>query len=98
MEIKKSHNAGIIVGLIVMGASFSLIKTDYFFFILWFGAIIMVLPFVITTMGKNKDNQEKEAMFLEFTRNLVESVETGTSISKSLVNLKKKSFDEKTEH
>ena len=98
MEIKKSHIAGIIVGLIVMGASFSLIKTDYFFFILWFGAIIMVLPFVITTMGKNKDNQEKEAMFLEFTRNLVESVETGASISKSLVNLKKKSFGSLTPH
>ena len=31
-------------------------------------------------------------MFLEFARNLVESVKTGTPISKSLVNLKKKNF------
>lgn len=98
MELKKSHIAGIIVGLIIIGASFSLMKTAYFFFVMWFGIIIAVLPFVIGVIAKNKENQEKEAMFLEFTRNLVESVETGTSISKSLVNLKKKSFGSLSKH
>jgi flagellar protein FlaJ len=98
MEIKKSHIIGVIIGIIVMAASFLLFKTTYFFFALWFGIIIMILPFVITVINANKENQEKEQMFLEFTRNLVESVETGTSISKSLVNLKKKSFGSLTKH
>jgi archaeal flagellar protein FlaJ len=98
MELKKSHIAGIVAGLVIIGASFSLMKTDLFFFVLWFGIIVASLPFVIGVIAKNKENQEKEAMFLEFTRNLVESVETGTSISKSLVNLKKKSFGSLSKH
>jgi len=35
---------------------------------------------------------------LEFTRNLVESVKTGTSISKTLTNLKKKNFGSLSPH
>ena len=31
-------------------------------------------------------------MFIEFTRNLVESVKTGTPISKSILNMRKKPF------
>jgi archaeal flagellar protein FlaJ len=98
MELKKAHIIGIIIGGAVCLASLTMMKSDFFFFILWFGMIIAVLPFVITVMNKNKENAEKEAMFLEFTRNLVESVETGTSISKSLVNLKKKSFGSLSKH
>jgi len=98
MEIKKTHILGIVAGLIVILFSFTMMKSDLFFFIMWFGILIMILPFVIGVILKNKENQEKEAMFLEFTRNLVESVETGTSISKSLTNLKKKSFGSLTKH
>jgi archaeal flagellar protein FlaJ len=98
MEIKKIHIIGIIAGFVICMLAFTMMKTNFFFFILWFGIIIAVLPFVITVMRKNKENAEKEAMFLEFTRNLVESVETGTSISKSLVNLKKKSFGSLSKH
>jgi archaeal flagellar protein FlaJ len=98
MEIKKGHIIGIIVGAAVCLFSLTMMKSQFFFFILWFGMIIAVLPFVITVMNKNKENAEKEAMFLEFTRNLVESVETGTSISKSLINLKKKSFGSLSKH
>jgi len=99
MEIKKAHIGGIIAGIvIIIIAALTLMGSTFFFFAIWFGLIIAVIPFVLTTMAKNKENQEKEAMFLEFTRNLVESVETGTSISKSLVNLKKKSFGSLSKH
>ena len=35
---------------------------------------------------------EKEAMFLEFSRNLVESVKSGTPISKSILNIRAKDY------
>lgn len=43
-------------------------------------------------------NNEKEEMFLEFSRNLVESVKAGTPVSKSIVNLKGKKYGILTEH
>ncbi|VVB83933.1 Type II secretion system (T2SS), protein F [uncultured archaeon] len=98
MELKKIHFFGIIAGVIVIGLSFAFLKTQFFFFIIWLGILTGVFPFVLTTIQKNRISQEKEIMFLEFTRNLVESVETGTSISKSLVNLKKKSFGSLSKH
>lgn len=92
MELKKEHILGIIIGLGIVLVSFLFLQTRFFFFILWIGVLIGVFPLVFTSMKETKISQEKEIMFLEFTRNLVESVKTGTSISKSLMNLKKKNF------
>ncbi len=98
MKIKTPHIIGLTIGfaIIIMGLIFS--KNQFSFFMIWFGAIVGVLPFVLTTIQSNKTDQEMEAMFLEFTRNLVESVKTGTSISKSLTNLKKKNFGSLSKH
>lgn len=98
MKITKIHLIGLAAGVIIMAISLLFQKSDFFFFIIWFGAITAVLPFVVTTINATKVDQEKEAMFLEFTRNLVESVKTGTSISKTLINLKKKNFGSLTPH
>lgn len=98
MEIKKTHWIGIIAGIIIIALSFFFNGTSFFFFIIWFGILVIAAPFVLSTVQKTKITQEKELMFLEFTRNLVESVKTGTSISKSLTNLKKKSFGSLTPH
>ena len=92
MELKKIHWFGIIAGILIIGISFLFSQTRFFFFIVIFGILAGIFPFVLTTMQKTKISQEKEEMFLEFARNLVESVKTGTPISKSLVNLKKKNF------
>lgn len=56
------------------------------------GVLSGVLPFVISLINESKEDVEKEEMFLEFTRNLVESVKTGTPISKSIMNLKDKGY------
>jgi archaeal flagellar protein FlaJ len=98
MEIKKIHWIGIGAGIFIIALSFLFAKSTFFFFIVWFGLLVIAAPFVMTTMQKTRIAQEKELMFLEFTRNLVESVKTGTSISKSLTNLKKKSFGSLTPH
>jgi archaeal flagellar protein FlaJ len=98
MELKKIHWIGIGAGLFIIAVAFLFMKSTFFFFIVWFGLLVAAAPFVMSTMQKTKVAQEKEMMFLEFTRNLVESVKTGTSISKSLTNLKKKSFGSLTPH
>ena len=99
MKITKIHIMGIVTGLVViLGAVLLFSKSKYFFFMVWFGVIVAVMPFVATTVASTKTEQDKEIMFLEFTRNLVESVKTGTSISKSLTNLKKKNFGSLSKH
>ena len=92
MEIKKAHYVGIGFGLVIIGISFLFKDTKLFYLILGGGALIAVLPFVISLINETRVEAEKEEMFLEFTRNLVESVKTGTPISKSIINLKEKAF------
>jgi len=98
MEIKKIHWIGIIAGVLVMALSFIFFGTRFFFFIFWFGILIGVSPFVFSTIQENRVNQKKEEMFLEFTRNLVESVRTGTPISKGILNMRNKPFGVLSKH
>lgn len=98
MELKKIHWFGIVAGLIIIGLSFLLWNTKFFFFLIWFGILSGAFPFVFTTIQQTKNEREKEEMFLEFTRNLVESVKTGTPISKSIMNMKKKSYGALSKH
>lgn len=92
MELQKIHWVGLIAGIVIAGLSFILINTRFFFFIMWFGILIAASPFVFTLIQKARISGQKEEMFMEFTRNLVESVKTGTPISKSIINMKKKPF------
>jgi len=98
MELKKIHWIGMIAGVGIMLISLIFMKSNLFFFIFWSGILTGLFPFVLTTIQRTKESVEKEEMFLEFTRNLVESVETGTPISKSIVNLKKKPFGVLSKH
>jgi len=87
-----------ITGIVLAGLSFIFMKTNFFFFVLWLGILIGISPFVFTAVQNANISTEKEEMFLEFTRNLVESVKTGTPISKSIINMKKKSFGVLSRH
>ncbi len=92
MELKKIHKIGLIVAGVIILLSFLLFNTRFFFFVIGIGVIVGVSPFVFSIMAESKIANEKEDMFLEFARNLVESVKTGTPISKSLVNMRGKSY------
>ncbi|MEK6833692.1 MAG: type II secretion system F family protein, partial [Nanoarchaeota archaeon] len=92
MEFKKIHLLGIGAALIIIGLSFLFRDTKLFFLIIGIGVLSGVLPFVISLINETRVENEKEEMFLEFTRNLVESVKTGTPISKSIINLKDKAY------
>ncbi len=98
LRLKPSQKAIMIIGIIITLASFVLVGTKYFFFIIWIGVLTAVSPLVFLNTKDVRESQEKEVMFLEFTRNLVESVKTGTSISKTLVNLKRKNYGTLTPH
>jgi flagellar protein FlaJ len=92
MEFKKTHLIGICLGIIIILFSLLVINSKFFFLMVGIGILIAVLPFIFIIINENKIDREKEEMFLEFARNLVESVKTGTPISKSITNVRNKSY------
>jgi pilus assembly protein TadC len=99
MELKKVHAIGLIVGIVLMAVAVLLLTgTQYFYLLIGFAILGGASPFVFTMIQENKISLEKEDMFLEFSRNLVESVKTGTPISKSIINVKDKNYGVLTQH
>ncbi len=98
MELSKSHFIGIGLAVVLIGLAFVLSGTKAFFLLIGSGFLVGLAPFVFSIMHENKVAAEKEEMFLEFSRNLVESVKTGTPISKSIINVKDKAYGELSPH
>jgi len=98
MEFKKIHWIGIIAALIILVLSLFFIGTKFFFFIVGMGILVGGTPFIFSVIHDTSIASEKEEMFIEFTRSLVESVKTGTPISKSIINVKDKPFGILSEH
>ena len=98
MELKKLHWVGIISALIVIGAAFIFKESDLFFLFMGIGILLGATPFVISIINETRIRAQKEEMFLEFARNLVESVKTGTPISKSIINMRDKPYGVLSEH
>jgi len=93
MEINKRQFIGVILAVIILGVDFSfLTKEKIFYFIIGISIVIAALPFVVTAILESSKEKENNEMFLEFSRNLVESVRAGTPISKSIINLKDKYY------
>ena len=98
MELGKSHYTGIGLAVVLLITAFVLSEERIFFFLIGLSFLIALAPFVFSIMHENKVMLEKEEMFLEFSRNLVESVKTGTPISKSIINVKNKAYGELSLH
>jgi len=92
MELRKSHWVGFGIGMALVAASFLFFNTRAFFFLIGVGLLTAASPFVLAVIRETNVNAEKEDMFLEFSRNLVESVKAGTPISKSIINVKDKTY------
>lgn len=94
MKLKKMHWVGIIGGLLILATDFIFFFNDknLFYFLIGIFVTIIAIPFVIDIVIENKREQDINEMFLEFSRNLAESVTTGTPISKSIINMKKKNY------
>ncbi len=98
MEFKKQHKIGIAFGILIIAGAFLFMGSPAFSLILGIGIIIGIFPFVFSTIVEAKIAREKEEMFLEFARNLVESVKMGSSISKSVVLLKNRNYEVLNKH
>lgn len=95
-KLEKMHYMGIVLGLIVIASSF--LFRRYLFFIIVLGVIIIILPFMISFLIKQNRQQEKEEMFLAFSRDLVENVKSGTPIGKSIINLERRNYGALSPH
>lgn len=98
MDLEKGHWVGFGIGMFVVLLSLFFIGTRFFFFIIGVGVLSAAAPFVLAIIRESAVNVEKEDMFLEFSRNLVESVKAGTPISKSIVNVRDKPYGVLSEH
>ncbi len=98
MKIGKLEIVGTVFGIIFLLAGLLLKDTPYFYLLAGLGIIVLFIPFVFSAVIQGSLDSEKEEMFLEFSRNLVESVKTGTPISKSIINMRSKDFGVLTPH
>jgi len=89
----------IIIGiLIIILALIFLLKSKFLFLVLGIAVIIAVAPFLLSFLVKESKEKEKEEMFLLFCRNLVESVKSGTPLSRSILNVSDKEYGSLTPH
>lgn len=95
----KAQVIGLVVAIITIILSFIFLKgTDIFYFILGLAVIIGMFPFFVSIILATSAEREREEMFLEFSRNLVENVKAGTPISKSILNVRKKDYGKLNPH
>ena len=98
MRINILHWIGIGFGLIIIAVSMFFYNTNAFLFVFGIGILVGFFPFIFSVIQETRISNEKEEMFLEFTRNLAESVKTGTPISKSIFNVRNKPFGALSSH
>lgn len=93
MKFQKMHLFGMISGIAVAVGSYFLFNgTQLFYFMLVISALVAFVPFLLTLLlGQNRE-RETEEKFLEFARDLVENVKSGTPISKGIINLSNRNY------
>ncbi len=88
MEFNKKNLIWAGIGVLMIIVSVIFLKGEkLLYFILVIEGIIVVLPFIISLILQQGKQKQKEEKFLEFTRDLVENVKSGTPVSKSILNL-----------
>lgn len=93
MKVNKVIIMGIIAGAIIALIDVIFFSQEgIFLFLLGIAIVVAIAPFVLIVLRETKREEDVSSMFLEFSRNLAESVATGTPISKSIVNVSKKNY------
>ena len=99
MKCEKMHWMGIGIGLAIALFSLFIFKEKaMIYFMLVISLIVGSLPFLISLLFSQGKQREKEEKFLAFTRDLVESVKSGTPISKSIIQLRMRNYGALTLH
>src|SRR3989338_987872 len=92
-EVNKVEIIGLIIAFIIITLDFLFFFiTNIFYFVLGISFLIAGFPFFVFLIIESSATEEKNRMFLEFARDLVENVKAGTPISKGIVNLQTKDY------
>ncbi|NPE26509.1 hypothetical protein HNV12_00725 [Methanococcoides sp. SA1] len=92
MKINFLHWLGISMGIVIAVTSSFLLSGNVLYFAVAVGVVVVALPFMLGVVFQEAQNREKEEKFLEFTRDLVEIVRSGTPISKGIITLRKRNY------
>jgi len=90
--INKTEIIGVVIAIVILLGNLFFLGTNLFYFIGGIAFVIGGFPFFLYLIFENNTLREKESMFLEFSRNLVENVRAGTPISKAIMNVRQKDF------
>ena len=99
MKFDKMHWLGLGVGCSVAVGSliaFGLNKLSYFLLVV--SLVIALLPFMINFLLGEGRQKEKDEMFIAFSRDLVETVRSGTPIGRGIANLRNRNYGTLTPH
>jgi len=99
MKLGKTHLIGMIFALLLILVDVIFFFNDkIFFFLIGIALVVLALPFVAGIIIETNLEREKNERFLEFSRNLAESVKSGTPIGQSIINMRSKNFGSLTGH
>jgi flagellar protein FlaJ len=99
MEFEKMHWLGMGFGTVGAVASVLIFRGgNLMYFLLVISLLVGALPFMISFLLGESKQKEKEQKFLAFTRDLVETVRSGTPVSKAIINLKNRNYGTLTPH
>lgn len=99
MKIEKMHLLGMGIGTAGVVASVLIFRGgNLMYFLLVLSLFVGAFPFMISFLLGESRQKEKEEKFLAFTRDLVETVRSGTPVSKGIINLKSRNYGTLTPH
>jgi len=99
MGISRKYLVSGIACLVILITDYTLFKdSPLFYFVAGLAVAVLLLPWILSIVTQGNKEQAINEMFLEFSRNLAESVNTGTPISKSIINMKNKNFGPLSPH
>lgn len=90
---------GSLVGLLIALSGLIFFKEqNSMYFIIVVGLLVAILPFVIGVILEGKKEKEIDERFLEFIRDLIENVKSGTPISKAIINIQTRDYGVLSKH
>jgi len=99
LNINKTQVIGIVLALFIVILSVIFLReNNIFYLLLGIAFVIAGFPFFTAIIVESNIEKEKNEMFLEFARDLVENVKAGTPISRSIMNIRRKNYGSLSPH
>jgi archaeal flagellar protein FlaJ len=101
MKFNKKQFIGVIFALIaipICAIFMNKIGKNVFYFVIVICSVAAILPFIMGLNMNQGVQKEKDSKFLEFIRDLVEGVKSGTPINRGIVNLQDRDYGKLSSH